>query len=112
SMKLYEVAPYLVRSAHTIAVRPICFSAKTFRSLPPDLQEAILKAGVEAGAFGRAIEQAEDAARLETLEQEGRVKRAPFDARVRMKARAEAVLANYAKENGAEALLAAIEAVK
>jgi TRAP-type C4-dicarboxylate transport system substrate-binding protein len=112
AMKLYEVAPSLLRTAHTIAVRPICFSARAFKALPMELQEAILKAGAEAGAFGRALEQAEDAARLDTLEQEGRVKRAPFDARAALKARADPVLANYAKEIGAEALLGAIEAVK
>src|SRR5204862_8232517 len=65
----YEVAPYLVRSAHAIAIRPICFSAKSFRALPPELQEAILKAGAEAGAYGRAIEQAEYEARLERSEE-------------------------------------------
>ena len=108
AMKLYEVAPYLLRSAHTIAVRPICFSAKTFRSLPAELQEAILKAGIEAGAFGRALEQAEDAARLETLEQEGRLRRAALSARADMQARAD-------RSNPVErqlGLLKAIEAVK
>lgn len=112
AMKLYEVAPWLLRSAHAVAVRPICFSAKTFKSLPAELQEAILKAGAEAGAYGRTLEQAEDAGRLETLEQEGRLKPTTFEARAAMKARADPVLANYAKENGAEAMLAAIEAVK
>jgi len=112
AMKLYEVAPYLMRSAHAIAVRPICFAAKTFKSLPAELQEAILKAGIEAGAYGRMLEQAEDAARLETLEQEGRVRRAALSARADMKARADPVLAGYANEIGAEALLEAIEAVK
>ena len=112
AMKLYEVAPWLVRSAHAIAVRPICFSAKTFKSLPAELQEAILKAGIEAGAFGRALEQAEDAARLETLEQAGRLKRAPFAARAAIKTRADPALASYASEIGAEALLAGIKTVK
>ena len=112
AMKLYEVAPFLVQSAHTIAVRPICFSAKTFQSLPAELQEAILKAGVEAGAYGRTLELAADAARLETLEQEGRLRRAAFSARADMKVRADPVLANYGREIGAEALLGAIEAVK
>ena len=46
---------------HAITIRPICFSGKTFKTLPPDLQAAILKAGKEAGAHGRQIESSEDA---------------------------------------------------
>ena len=45
---------------HAITIRPICFSGKTFKKLPPDLQAAILKAGKEAGAYGRQIESSED----------------------------------------------------
>ena len=45
---------------HAITIRPICFSGKTFKKLPPDLQAAILKAGKEAGAYGRQIESRED----------------------------------------------------
>src|SRR5262249_34912233 len=65
AMKLYEVAPNLLPTAHTIAIRPICFAAKTFKTLPPELQEAIQRAGAEAAAFGRRIEQVEDAERLD-----------------------------------------------
>ena len=67
ALRLYEVAPALAMTAHAIALRPICFSAKTFKLLPPDLQAAILKAGAEAGAYGREIEEAEDNARLDAL---------------------------------------------
>ena len=38
SMKFYEVAPNLAMTEHAITIRPICFSAKTFKALPPDLQ--------------------------------------------------------------------------
>ena len=49
-MKFYEVGPEISLTAHTITVRPIAFSGKTFRRLPQDLQAAILKAGKEAGS--------------------------------------------------------------
>ena len=54
AMKFYEVAPHLAMTEHAITIRPICFSAKTFKTLPKDLQDAIVKAGKEAGAYGRA----------------------------------------------------------
>ena len=52
-MKFYEVAPHLSMTQHAITIRPLCFSGKTFKSLPADLQAAVLKAGKEAGAYGR-----------------------------------------------------------
>src|SRR5262249_10714893 len=52
SMKFYEVGPNLSMTEHAITIRPICFSGKTFRGLPADLQAAILRAGKEAGAYG------------------------------------------------------------
>ena len=50
----------LAMTQHAITIRPICFSGKTFKTLPADLQAAILKAGKEAGAYGRQIESSED----------------------------------------------------
>jgi len=94
--KLHEVAPYWMPTVHAITIRPICFSAKTFKALPPDLQEAILKAGAEAAAYGREIEQAEDAARLEALDGEGKLKRTSIGDRAAMKALADAAIETYA----------------
>ena len=54
-MKFFEVGPNLAMTQHAITIRPLCFSGKTFRGLPPDLQAAILKAGKEAGAYGRQM---------------------------------------------------------
>ena len=68
---------------HAITIRPICFSVKTFKGLPPDLQAAILKAGKEAGAHGRQIESSEDAQKLEALEKAGKLKRVAFSDRAR-----------------------------
>ena len=59
-MKFYEVGPNISLTQHAITVRPICFSGKTFRKLPPDLQAAILKAGKEAGKYGRELESSDD----------------------------------------------------
>ena len=56
AMKFYEVAPHLNLTQHAVSIRPICFSVKTLKTLPKDLQDAILKAGKEAGDFGRKLE--------------------------------------------------------
>src|SRR3954463_6142847 len=67
AMKFYEVGPNISLTQHAITVRPICFSAKTFKKLPADLQAAILKAGKEAGKFGRDTESSGDAGLLAKL---------------------------------------------
>jgi TRAP-type transport system periplasmic protein len=111
-MKFYEVAPNLAMTEHAITIRPICFSGKTFKSLPPDLQAAILKAGKEAGAYGRLIESQEDAAKLDTLEKAGKLKRVPFKDRAEMEKLVEPVMAAYAKEIGADGIYNKINAMK
>ena len=60
AMKFFEVAPHLAMTQHAITIRPICFSTKTFKKLDKDLQAAMLKAGKEAGAYGRQVESSED----------------------------------------------------
>jgi tripartite ATP-independent transporter DctP family solute receptor len=111
-MKFYEVAPHLAMTQHAITIRPLCFSSKTFAKLPKDLQDAILKAGKEAGAYGRQVESSEDSAKLEKLEKEGKLKRVPFADREQMKKLVDPVMAAYAKEIGAEDILAKINAIK
>jgi tripartite ATP-independent transporter DctP family solute receptor len=111
-MKFYEVAPHLSMTQHAITIRPLCFSGKTFQKLPKDLQAAVLKAGKEAGAYGRRIESSEDEAKLVKMEKEGKLKRVPFAGRDRMKKLVDPVMAAYAKEIGAEAILAKINAIK
>ena len=103
-MKFYEVGPNLNMTQHAITIRPICFSGKTFKKLPPDLQAAIIKAGKEAGVYGRQIESGEDAAKLETMEKAGKLKRIVFTDRAAMKKAVDPVMAEYAKEIGAEAI--------
>ena len=77
-MKFFEVAPNLNMTQHAITIRPLCFSTKTFNKLPPDLQAAILKAGKEAGVYGRQIESSEDTAKLDAMEKAGKLKRLAF----------------------------------
>jgi TRAP-type C4-dicarboxylate transport system substrate-binding protein len=111
-MKFYEVAPNLSMTEHAITIRPLCFSTKTFNKLPKDLQAAVLRAGKEAGAYGREIESSEDAAKLVKMEKEGKLKKIPFADRARMKALVDPVMAAYAKEIGAEKILAQINNIK
>ena len=111
AMKFYEVGPNLNMTQHAITIRPICFSAKTFKKLPPDLQQAILRAGKEAGVYGRQIESQADAGKLDAMEKAGRLKRIPFADRAQMKKLADPVMAEYAKEIGAEAIYNRINAM-
>jgi TRAP-type transport system periplasmic protein len=111
-MKFYEVGPNLSVTEHAITIRPLCFSGKTFRGLPADLQAAILRAGKEAGAYGRQIESSEDAAKLDALEKAGKLKRIVFTDRAQMKKLVDPVMEAYAKEIGAESIFAAINNLK
>ena len=111
-MKFYEVAPHLAMTQHAITIRPLCFSGKTFKKLDKNLQAAVLKAGKEAGAFGRQIESSEDEQKLVKLEKEGKLKRVPFSDRAQMKKLVDPVMADYAKEIGAEQILAKINGIK
>ena len=111
-MKFYEVGPNLNMTEHAITIRPLCFSGKTFKGLPADLQAAILRAGKEAGAHGRQIESSEDAAKLDAMEKAGKLKRVPFTERAQMKKLVDPVIEAYAREIGAEGILAKINAIK
>jgi tripartite ATP-independent transporter DctP family solute receptor len=112
AMKFFEVAPHLSMTQHAITIRPICFSGKTFAKLPKDLQDAIVKAGKEAGAHGRKLESSEDEAKLDALEKAGKLKRVPFTDRAKMKQLADPVMIAYAKEIGADGIYAKINATK
>jgi tripartite ATP-independent transporter DctP family solute receptor len=111
-MKFYEVAPHLSMTQHAITIRPLCFSGKTFKKLDAAAQKAVLRAGKEAGAYGRQIESSEDEQKLVKMEKEGKLKRVPFAGRDQMKKLVDPVMAAYAKEIGAEQILAKINAIK
>jgi tripartite ATP-independent transporter DctP family solute receptor len=112
AMKFYEVGPNLSITQHAITIRPICFSGKTFAKLDKDLQAAILKAGKEAGAYGRQVESSEDEQKLIALEKAGKLKRIAFADRAQMKKLADPVMVDYAREIGADQILAKINAIK
>ena len=111
-MKFYEVGPEISLTQHAITVRPVCISGKTFRRLPEDLQAAILRAGREAGAWGRQAESTEDAAVLAKLKAEGKLRTHVFTQRDELMRLAEPVKAAYAKEIDAVDVYARINAVK
>ncbi|HEY3073968.1 MAG TPA: TRAP transporter substrate-binding protein [Burkholderiales bacterium] len=111
-MKFFEVGPNLNMTQHAITIRPLCFSGKTFKKLDKAMQAAVLKAGKEAGAYGRKIESGEDEQKLVALEKAGKLKRIPFSDRAQMKKLVDPVMAEYAKEIGADQILAKINALK
>src|SRR5215203_1295648 len=111
-MKFFEVAPNLAMTEHAITIRPLAFSGKTFKNLSPDLQQCVIKAGKEAGAHGRQIESSEDTAKLDALEKAGKLKRIAFKDRAQMKKLVDPIMAEYAKEIGAEDILKKINAIQ
>lgn len=111
-MKFYEVGPEISLTQHAITVRPLCFSGKTFRSLPPDLQDAIERAGREAGAYGRHLESTEDAQILSAMEAEGKLRLHSFTQREELMRLAEPVKAAYAAEIRAEEVFRRVNAVE
>ena len=111
SMKFFEVGPNLLMTEHAITVRPICFSGQSFKRLPADLQAAIVRAGKEAGAYGRQVESSEDSAKLDALEKAGKLKRVAFTERDALKKLVDPVMAAYAKEIGADKLYEQINAM-
>jgi TRAP-type C4-dicarboxylate transport system substrate-binding protein len=106
------VAPQLSITQHAITIRPLCFSTKTFKKLDKNMQAAVLKAGKEAGAYGRQVESSEDEAKLVALEKGGKLTRVKFTDRDKMKKLADPVMEAYAKEIGAEELYKKINAIK
>ncbi|WP_227268526.1 TRAP transporter substrate-binding protein [Roseobacter weihaiensis] len=108
NLKFYEVAPYVTLTQHTITVRPIVMSAKTFDALPADLQSAILEAGAEAGAFGRELESRQDGEKLKEMVEAGQITLIDFEGREKMLDLVKPVQDAYAEELGATELLDAI----
>lgn len=108
NLKFYEVAPNVTLTKHTITVRPIVMSGKTFRKLPEDLQAAVMKAGAEAGAFGRELESREDGLKLQEMVDAGQVKVQEFEGRDKLLEMVIPVQDAFATEIDATALLEAV----
>ena len=105
NLKFYEVAPHISLTQHTITVRPIVMSAKTFDGLPADLQSAIMEAGAEAGAFGRALESGADGKILKEMEAAGQIVISDFEGSEKMLELVQPVQDAYAESLGATKLL-------
>jgi len=112
NLKFYEVAPNVTLTGHTITVRPIVFSGKSFRKLPEALQAAIKKAGKEAGAFGRELESREDGIKLKEMVDAGQIKTQEFEGREKLLDMVKPVQDKFAEGIDATDLLAAIRDAK
>ncbi|OAN75895.1 C4-dicarboxylate ABC transporter substrate-binding protein [Sulfitobacter pontiacus] len=110
NLKFYEVAPNLTLTRHSITVRPIVMSGKTFNSLPEDLQAVVLEAGEEAGAYGRELESREDGVKLQEMVDAGQLTVSEFENRDKMLEMVKPVQDAYAAEIGASDLLEAVRA--
>jgi tripartite ATP-independent transporter DctP family solute receptor len=110
NLKFYEVAPNLTLTRHSITVRPIVMSGKTFNSLPADLQAVVLEAGEEAGAYGRELESREDGVKLQEMVDSGQLTVSEFENRDKMLEMVKPVQDAYAAEIGASDLLEAVRA--
>lgn len=108
NLKFYEVAPHITKTGHTITVRPIVFGGKSFRKLPADLQAAIMKAGKEAGAYGRELEAREDGIKLQQMADAGQIQVSEFANREKLLELVKPVQDKFAASIGATELLAAI----
>ena len=111
-MKFYEVGSNIDLTQHAITVRPLCFSGKTFSNLPEDLQAAIVKAGKEAGAYGREVESSQDSDKLAAMQKDGLLTTVEFKERDKLLELAEPVKRAYAEELGALAVYDAINAIQ
>jgi TRAP-type C4-dicarboxylate transport system substrate-binding protein len=111
-MKWYEVAPNISKTMHAVTIRPLVFSGKTFRKLPADLQACLLKAAPVAGAHARKWEREADDRILEKMRTEGKIQVFEFRDRGKLLELAGPVKSAFAKENGADKVLDAINAVK
>lgn len=108
NLKFYEVAPNITLTKHAITVRPLVMSESTFSALSDDLKTAVLEAGAEAGAFGRALESGQDGEKMQEMIDAGQVVVAEFEGRDALLEMVIPVQDAYAAELGATDLLAAI----
>lgn len=109
-MKFYEVAPYYIQTAHQITTRILGFSEPRLKTFPQDLQEAIKKAGREAGAYHRKIEVAAGETIVKDLVAKHGLKVIPFD-NAEMRRQAMPVIEEFAREVGAHDMFKALEAI-
>jgi len=110
-MKFYEPAPYIARTEHEFTVRPVFMSKKTFDSLPPDLQQIVLKDAQEATLFERKAELEAGLAAEAEMQNKFGVKFNAID-KEPFKVATKPVIADFAKSMGLTELLTSIDEVK
>ena len=71
--KLYEVAPYLALTAHTIQVNHVSISERTWNKLPADLQKLMQETAVAASDVGIAKAKEYESAFVDSLQKENGV---------------------------------------
>ncbi len=110
-MKFYEVAPYYALSEHQITTRILCFSESRLQSFPQDLQDAIVKAGLEAGRWHRKTEVAMGQQIIDKLAANHGLKTIDFTKAQKdeMARRAMPEVMKYAKEVGATEIVEKIQ---
>lgn len=67
SQKEYEVTHFVSLTAHNITPNIIAFDKKYFDKLPADIQQVLVVAGKEAGAYATKLDSDSEAATLEQL---------------------------------------------
>ncbi len=112
TMKFYEVGPEISMTGHAITIRPLGVAGKTFRRLPKDLQEAIVKAGGPAGKAGRDQEVADSESVMKDMEAKGWLKMVPFTEKDKLIEAAAPVRRAFADEVGAGDFLDIVDATK
>jgi len=110
--KFYEVAPHFSLTAHAVVTRLLVVSGKSFKSYPPELQAAIRKAGEEAGAFNREIQAREDKGAMDKMVAAKQLTTHEFTERGKLLEISKPIVMEFAKEAGAEKILADLQAVK
>jgi len=106
--KFFEVAKHITLTQHSITVRPIIMSGKSFRKLSPELQAVVMEAGKAAGDYGRGVESSEDSLKLDQMKEAGQIEVHDFAGRDKLLELVTPVQDAYAAELGAEDLLEAI----
>jgi tripartite ATP-independent transporter DctP family solute receptor len=108
--KFYEVAPFWAQLGWLNIVAPVVMSEKKFQSLPKSMQDAILKAGIEAGEYQRQLYTDADKVNFQNLLKAGvkvtHMDPAPF------REASKKVYDEFVKSDTEKGLLAAIKAAK
>jgi len=113
-MRFFEVAPHFTENDHSITVRPLYISEAAYKKLSPVVQEAVLKAGAEAGDYGAQFELDMADSELQKLVDAGLAYHHIFSAADRETFRklAQPALMAYVDEMGFRSLYEEIQKIK